>query len=79
MSIRTASLLSRFDGLLRQFTVWHSQRFLGARAIQSTYDRAASTVLKWLFSGLHDIQAVSIYEYVLPFIVSATLKRFQTN
>lgn len=68
MSIRTASQTSQFTELLQKFATWRTQRYPGARAIHSTYDRAASTVLKWLFLGLHDIQAVSIYEYVLPFI-----------
>jgi len=71
MSIRTVSQSSRFGDLLRNFTIWRGQRHPGARAIQSTYDRAASTVLKWLFLALHDIQAVSVYDYVLPFIVSS--------
>jgi proteasome activator subunit 4 len=71
MSIRTVSQTSRFDDLLRNFTVWRGQRHPGARAIHSTYDRAASTVLRWLILALHDIQAVSVYDYVLPFIVSS--------
>jgi proteasome activator subunit 4 len=70
MSIRTVSQSSRFNELLRNFAVWRGQRHPGARAIHSTYDRAASTVLRWLLLGLHDIQAVSVYEYVVPFIVS---------
>ena len=74
MSIRTVSQSSRFDDLLRNFIIWRGQRYPGARAIQSTYDRAASTVLKWLFLALHDIQAVSVYDYVLPFIVSSSFE-----
>lgn len=69
MSIRGVSQAARFQGLLEKLPRWREERLPGARAIRSTYDRAASTILKWLFLALHDVQAVSTYEYVLPFIV----------
>ncbi|PVF98837.1 hypothetical protein CPB86DRAFT_757643 [Serendipita vermifera] len=68
MSIREGSQLSRFKKLLPELERWRTERLPGARAIHSQYDRAASTILKWLFLGLHDIQAVSSYAYVIPFI-----------
>ncbi|CCA68831.1 hypothetical protein PIIN_02692 [Serendipita indica DSM 11827] len=67
-SIRRPHHHSRFKELIQQFGKWREERLPGARAIHSRYDRTAATVLKWLFLGLHDIHAVSIYEYVLPFI-----------
>lgn len=70
MSIRTVSQADRFEKLLNNLPRWREERLPGARAIHSTYDRAASTVLKWLFLALHDVQAVTTYEYILPFIVS---------
>jgi proteasome activator subunit 4 len=73
MSIRTVSQASRFQELLEKLPQWREERLPGARAIRSTYDRAASTILKWLFLALHDVPAVSTYAYVLPFIVGLPL------
>jgi hypothetical protein len=72
MSIRQGFLFSRFKKFLPDLERWRMERLPGARAIHSQYDRAASTILKWLFLGLHDIQAVSSYAYVIPFIVSTS-------
>ena len=70
LGVRDVYHKQRFTKLIQQFVVWRDQRLPGARAIHSIYDRAASTVMKWLFLGLHDVQAISTYEYLLPFIVS---------
>ena len=71
LGVRDVYHKQRFTKLIQQFVLWRDQRLPGARAIHSTYDRAASTVMKWLFLGLHDVQAISTYEYLLPFIVSS--------
>ena len=71
LGVRDVCHKQRFTKLVPQFVLWRDQRLPGARAIHSTYDRAASTVMKWLFLGLHDVQAISTYEYLLPFIVSS--------
>ncbi|KAG8866672.1 hypothetical protein FRC20_007837 [Serendipita sp. 405] len=68
MSIRNFPLSGRFQELLPRFAQWRTERLPGARAIHSTYDRAATTVLKWLFMALHDIQATSTYDYIVPFV-----------
>ena len=73
MSIKTVSQASRFQELLEKLPRWREERLPGARATRSTYDRAASTILKWLYLALHDVPAVSTYAYVLPFIVSLPL------
>jgi len=72
LGVRDVYHKQQFTKLIQQFVVWRDQRLPGARAIHSIYDRAASTVMKWLFLGLHDVQAISTYEYILPFIVSTS-------
>lgn len=74
MSIRSVYHKDRFLSLIGDFAIWRNERFEGARAIHSKYDRAASTILKWLYLGLHDVEAVSTYQYVLPFMVSKSTK-----
>ncbi|KAI0374438.1 hypothetical protein BV20DRAFT_1049238 [Pilatotrama ljubarskyi] len=52
--------------LVKQFPVWRKERLPGVRAFQSTYDRVGILVCKWLFQLIHDTNAVSAFDYILP-------------
>jgi len=41
-------------------------RVSGVRAFQSTYDRVGLTICKWLYQSLHDLHAISTFDYILP-------------
>ncbi|KAI0768547.1 hypothetical protein BD413DRAFT_614418 [Trametes elegans] len=52
--------------LVKQFPVWRKERLPGVRAFQSTYDRVGVLVCKWLFQLIHDTNAVSAFDCILP-------------
>ncbi|KAL1720654.1 hypothetical protein EV715DRAFT_249853, partial [Schizophyllum commune] len=52
--------------LVQKFAVWRQERQPGVRAFQSTYDRVGITVCKWLFQSVHDTNAASVFDYILP-------------
>ncbi|OBZ79723.1 Proteasome activator complex subunit 4 [Grifola frondosa] len=52
--------------LAKKFPVWRQERLPGVRAFQSTYDRVGILVCKWLFQSIHDTNAVSTFDYILP-------------
>ena len=56
--------------LVQKFAVWRQERQPGVRAFQSTYDRVGITVCKWLFQSVHDTNAASVFDYILPLMVS---------
>ncbi|EGN99641.1 hypothetical protein SERLA73DRAFT_159863 [Serpula lacrymans var. lacrymans S7.3] len=58
--------LERVNDLVNKFNVWREERLPGVRAFQSTYDRVGIAVCKWFFQSVHDTQAISTYDYILP-------------
>ncbi|KAH7104159.1 hypothetical protein BKA62DRAFT_635182 [Auriculariales sp. MPI-PUGE-AT-0066] len=66
MGIRHGYHSGRVAELVKMFPEWREQRVPGARAFQSTHDRVAVTVCKWLFQSFHDVQAVANFDYLLP-------------
>ncbi|GBE78103.1 hypothetical protein SCP_0109850 [Sparassis crispa] len=66
MGIRDVYHRGRVLELVDKFRVWRDQRLPGVRAFQSTYDRVGILVCKWLFQMVHDTNAVSTFDYVLP-------------
>ncbi|KAF9270499.1 ARM repeat-containing protein [Marasmius fiardii PR-910] len=56
----------RVNELVVDFKTWSKTRDPGVRAFQSDYDRAGVTVCKWLFQSLHDTNAISVFDYILP-------------
>ncbi|KAF9785996.1 hypothetical protein BJ322DRAFT_1005050 [Thelephora terrestris] len=66
MSIRGTYHKERVEELVHKFKSWREERLPGARAFQSTYDRVGVMVCKWLFQLLHDTNATSAFDYILP-------------
>ncbi|TFK76829.1 hypothetical protein BDN72DRAFT_890635 [Pluteus cervinus] len=58
----------RVQELVEKFHVWREERIPGVRAFQSTYDRVGITICKWLFQAVHDIHAISTFDYILPLL-----------
>lgn len=58
--------LPNFLKIVEDLDKWREDRFVGARAPSSTYDRVGGTIIRWLFQGLHDINANQMYQYILP-------------
>ena len=56
--------------LVEGFKVWREERLPGTRAFQSKYDRVGVIVCKWFYQAVHDIQASSVFDYILPLMVS---------
>ncbi|KAG1867785.1 hypothetical protein DFJ58DRAFT_859984 [Suillus subalutaceus] len=57
---------SRVLELVDNFKVWREQRLPGVRAHQSTYDRVGIVVCRWLFLSVHNTDAISAFDYILP-------------
>ncbi|KAI5124439.1 hypothetical protein M0805_008323 [Coniferiporia weirii] len=66
MDMRGAYHSARVRELVENFKIWRQERTPGARAFQSKYDRVGVTVCKWLYQAVHDIQASSVFDYILP-------------
>ncbi|PCH33392.1 ARM repeat-containing protein [Wolfiporia cocos MD-104 SS10] len=66
MGIRGIFHADRIADLVNRFKIWREQRLPGARAFQSTYDRVGILVCKWLFQMIHDINAITTFDYILP-------------
>ncbi|KAJ7597613.1 hypothetical protein C8J56DRAFT_1001469 [Mycena floridula] len=66
MGMRGTYHKGRIEELVQNFKVWREERVPGVRAFQSKYDRVAITVCKWLFQSVHDIHAISVFDYILP-------------
>ncbi|KAF8807238.1 hypothetical protein BYT27DRAFT_7232792 [Phlegmacium glaucopus] len=66
MGIRGTYHKKRVDELVNRFQEWRTARVSGVRAFQSTYDRVGLTVCKWLYQSLHDLHAISTFDYILP-------------
>ncbi|CAL1696420.1 unnamed protein product [Somion occarium] len=66
MGIRGLFHEGRVMELVKKFKVWRGERLPGARAFQSTYDRIGVLVCRWLFQSIHDTNAVSTFDYLLP-------------
>ncbi|KAJ3490476.1 hypothetical protein NLI96_g1377 [Meripilus lineatus] len=52
--------------LARKFPQWREERLPGVRAFQSTYDRVGVLVCRWLFQMVHDTNAITAFDYILP-------------
>ncbi|KAI0724287.1 hypothetical protein C8T65DRAFT_714470 [Cerioporus squamosus] len=66
MGIRGIFHEDRVMELVQQFPSWRKERLPGVRAFQSTYDRVGILVCKWLFQLIHDTNAVSAFDCILP-------------
>ncbi|KAF9056646.1 hypothetical protein BJ165DRAFT_1522537 [Panaeolus papilionaceus] len=66
MGMRGTYHLPRIMQLVDQFKKWRTARISGSRAFQSTYDRVGIVICKWLYQSLHDLHAISTFDYVLP-------------
>lgn len=58
-----------FQSTYDRFVHIQSRSFLVSEVPSSR--RVGMTVCKWLFQSLHDIHAPSVYDYILPLVVSA--------
>ncbi|KAI0257360.1 hypothetical protein BJV78DRAFT_1277900 [Lactifluus subvellereus] len=56
----------RVQELVQQFPKWRAERLPGSRAFQSTYDKVATTICRWLFQTVHDTNAITAFDYILP-------------
>ncbi|KAF8226105.1 hypothetical protein L208DRAFT_1425249 [Tricholoma matsutake] len=65
MNIRGVYHKERILELVDRFQVWHRERVPGVRAFQCMYDRVGITVCKWLYQSLHDVHAISTFDYIL--------------
>ncbi|EDR15426.1 uncharacterized protein LACBIDRAFT_301740 [Laccaria bicolor S238N-H82] len=65
MGIRGTYHRARVVELVDRFQLWRSERTPGVRAFQSTYDRVGITVCKWLYQSIHDLHAISTFDYIL--------------
>ncbi|KAF5337122.1 hypothetical protein D9611_003196 [Ephemerocybe angulata] len=68
MGMRGVYHKERIGKLASQFVVWRKERVPGVRAFQSTYDRVGITICKWLYQSIHDLHAVSTWDYILPLV-----------
>jgi len=57
---------TRVQELVQRFLEWRAERLPGARAFQSTYDKVGTTICRWLFQTVHDTNAISAFDYILP-------------
>ncbi|KAG5652289.1 hypothetical protein H0H81_005549 [Sphagnurus paluster] len=69
MGMRGVYHKDRVLELVERFKVWREERLPGVRAFQSTYDRVGVTVCKWLYQAVHDVHAISTFDYILPLMV----------
>ncbi|KAH9921997.1 uncharacterized protein BXZ73DRAFT_91690 [Epithele typhae] len=68
MGIRGTFHEERVTELVQQFPVWRQERLPGVRAFQSTYDRVGVLICKWLFQLIHDTNAISAFDCILPLL-----------
>ncbi|KAF8587302.1 hypothetical protein K439DRAFT_1645895 [Ramaria rubella] len=66
LGVRGTYHISRILELVDRFPIWREERVPGPRAFDSTYDRVGILVCKWLFQAIHDVQAISTFDYILP-------------
>lgn len=69
MGVRGVYHEDRVLELVKKFSIWREQRLPGVRAFQSTYDRIGILVCRWLFQVVHDTNATSTFDYILPLMV----------
>ena len=60
-----STMTDRVRGLIAKLPEWRRQRVAGPTASQSTYDKAASTVLRFAY-GLNDLHASSVFDWAVP-------------
>ncbi|KAG6866832.1 hypothetical protein C0991_008768 [Blastosporella zonata] len=68
MGMRGLYHMGRVLELVNRFEVWRNERLPGVRAFQSTYDRVGILVCKWLYRAVHDVNAISVFDYILPLL-----------
>ncbi|KAF8203239.1 hypothetical protein BJ912DRAFT_842338 [Pholiota molesta] len=66
MSMRGTYHKGRVEELVDKFKEWRTARIPGVRAFQSSYDRFGITICKWLYQSIHDLHAISTFDYILP-------------
>lgn len=73
MGMRGTYHQGRILELVQSFKQWRDERIPGVRAFQSKYDRVGIMVCKWLFQSVHDVHAISVFDYILPLMVSRVM------
>ncbi|TFY83729.1 hypothetical protein EWM64_g270 [Hericium alpestre] len=68
MGMRGSYHKDRVQELVKHFPTWRAERLPGARAFQSNYDRVGTTVCRWLYQSVHDTNAISAYDYIVPLL-----------
>ncbi|KAG1716353.1 hypothetical protein ID866_837 [Astraeus odoratus] len=68
MGIRGTYHAQRVAALVENFKKWREERLPGVHAFQSKYDRVGITVCRWLHQSLHDTEAMSAFDYILPLL-----------
>lgn len=68
MGIRGTYHAGRVAELAENFKKWREERLPGVHAFQSTYDRVGNAVCHWLYLSLHQPEAMSTFDYILPLL-----------
>lgn len=54
--------------LVAEFPEMRENRLPGALAPRSPYDRKLMTIIRWLFTGLQEVNASSMFQYIIPML-----------
>ncbi|KAG8927366.1 hypothetical protein FRC02_008249 [Tulasnella sp. 418] len=68
MGIDSGWHMKQFMQLVDRLPKMRETRLTGARAPRSPYDRTLTTIIKWLSQSLYDINASSVFQYLLPLL-----------
>ncbi|KAG9011119.1 hypothetical protein FRB94_009262 [Tulasnella sp. JGI-2019a] len=68
MGVEHAYHMVQFLQLVDKLPSLREARLTGAKAPRSPYDRMFTTVIRWLSGGLQDVNATSMFQYILPLL-----------
>ncbi|KAG8888929.1 hypothetical protein FRB98_006471 [Tulasnella sp. 332] len=68
MGVEHAYHMAQFVQLVEKLPSLRETRLTGAKAPRSPYDRMFTTVIRWLSNGLQDVNATSMFQYLLPLL-----------
>ncbi|WVR08974.1 hypothetical protein IAU60_006033 [Kwoniella sp. DSM 27419] len=68
MRIRTGAFMPQLQKIVDSLPDWKADRPHGPKAVLSTHDTAAVTVLSWLSVELADVHAVATIPYIIPIL-----------
>lgn len=60
-----STMTDRVKALIAKLPEWRKERVAGPTASQSTYDKAASTILRFAY-GLNELHASSVFDWAVP-------------